>query len=232
MTSLVTGLVMGAVGSGHCVGMCGPLVLTIGRVAARSSHRGQAQYSLLYHGGRVLTYVALAVPAGLLGEVLTRQGFGRALAVAAGLLLLAGAVGASGARLPGLGSMGAAAASRACAAANSWRGGHPIAGPVAAGAANGLVPCGLVYAAVTAAAATGSAADALALMIGFGLGTMPALLALSWSPTVLPLAVRARFRRLTPVVLALTAALLLFRGLAPTPSVAHHSHAAAAAGHR
>lgn len=233
MTSLVTGLVLGAVGSGHCVGMCGPLVLTIGRIKARSSHREQAQYSLLYHAGRVLTYAALAVPAGLLGQALTGLGFGRALAVVAGLLLLAGAVGASGARLPRwLGSIGAAAAARACAAANSWRGAHPVAGPVAAGAANGLVPCGLVYAAVTAAAATGRTADALALMIGFGLGTMPALLALSWSATLVPPRLRARLRHLTPVVLALTAALLLVRGLAPRASLPHQHPAAAAVAHR
>jgi uncharacterized protein len=232
MTSFVTGLVLGVVGSGHCIGMCGPLVLTIGRIQAQASRRGQAQYSLLYHAGRVLTYVALAVPAGLVGQALVLHGFGRALAIVAGLLLLASAVGTVGARLPGwLGSMGAAAAARACAAANSWRGAHPIAGPVAAGAANGLVPCGLVYAAVTAAAAMGSAADAFALMIGFGLGTAPALVALSLSATLLPPGLRARMRQLTPVVLALTAALLLVRGLAATPSVPH-PHAAAPVGHR
>lgn len=226
MTFLVTGFVLGVVGSAHCVGMCGPLVLTIGRIKARPSRRAHAQYSLLYHAGRMLTYVALAMPAGLAGQALALNGFGRVLAVVAGLLLLAGAVGGCGARLPAwLGSMGTAAATRACAAANSWRGAHPVAGPVAAGAANGLVPCGLVYAAVTAAAATGSAVDALALMIGFGLGTVPALVALSWSRTLLPLALRARLRQLTPVVLALTAALLLVRGLAPPASAPHiHAH--------
>jgi len=233
MTSFVTGFVLGAVGSGHCLGMCGPLVLTIGRIQAPPSRRAQAQYSLLYHAGRVLTYVALAVPAGLLGQALVLHGFGRALAIGAGLLLLTSAAGGVGARLPGwLGSMGATAARHACAAANSWRAAHPIAGPVAAGAANGLVPCGLVYAAVTAAAATGSTADALALMIGFGSGTVPALVALSSSTTLLPLALRVRLRQLTPVVLALTAALLLIRGLAPRASSPHHQHAAAAVAHR
>ncbi len=233
MTALVTGFVLGAVGSGHCVGMCGPLVLTIGRIQARSSHRGQARYALLYHAGRVLTYLALAVPAGLLGQALVLHGCGRALAIVAGLLLLASALGGFGARLPGwLGSMGSAAATRACAAANSWRGAHPVAGPVAAGAAHGLVPCGLVYAAVTAAAAMGSATDALVLMIGFGLGTAPALVALSFSATWLPVGLRLRLRLLTPVVLALTAALLLVRGLAPPASVPHDHHAAATVEHR
>jgi sulfite exporter TauE/SafE len=233
MTSFVTGLLLGAVGSGHCIGMCGPLVLTIGRIRAGSSRRVQAQYSMLYHAGRGLTYVALAVPAGLVGQALVLNGLGQALAIVAGLLLLASAAGAGGGRLPGwLGSLGTAAATRACAAANSWRGTHPVAGPVAAGAANGLVPCGLVYAAVTAAAAMGTAADALALMIGFGLGTVPALVALSWSATLLPAGLRRRLRQLTPVVLALTGALLLVRGIAPPRSDSHHHHAPAAVAHR
>lgn len=227
MTAFITGLALGAVGSAHCVGMCGPLVLTVGRIHARTSHRGQAQYALLYHAGRVLAYVALAIPAGLVGQTLVLHGFGRGLAIAAGLLLLASAVGLSGARLPGwFGSGGSAIATRACTAAHAWRGAHPVAGSLAAGAANGLVPCGLVYAAVTAAAAMGSAADAFALMIGFGVGTVPALVALSLTATVMPLSLRARLRQLTPVVLALAAALLLARGLAPPPTAPHHYHVA------
>jgi sulfite exporter TauE/SafE len=229
MTSFVTGFLLGIVGSGHCIGMCGPLVLTLGRHQARSSRYLQTRDSLLYHGGRVLTYVALAVPAGLLGQALVLQGFGRALATVAGLTLLAGAAGAVGMRLPGrLASLCAEAAARACAAAGSWRGSHPIAGPFAAGAAHGLVPCGLVYAAITAAVAMGTAADALVLMIGFGVGTVPALIALSWSTTWLPLWLRVRLRHLTPLVLALTGALLLIRGLAPPASVTHQHDAAAA----
>ncbi len=58
MTALVTGLLLGAVGSGHCVGMCGPLVLTIERSLRRPSRRMQLRHALTYHAGRVLTYVA------------------------------------------------------------------------------------------------------------------------------------------------------------------------------
>lgn len=233
MTAFITGLALGAVGSGHCIGMCGPLVLTVGRIHARTSHRVQAQYALLYHAGRVLAYVALAVPAGLAGQALVLRGFGRGLAIVAALLLLVSALGLSGARLPGwFGSIGSAVATRACTAANSWRSAHPVAGTLAAGAANGLVPCGLVYAAVTAAAAMGSAVDALALMIGFGVGTVPSLVALSLTATVLPTGLRVRLRQLTPVVLALTAALLLIRALAPSAGAPHHLHAAPVVEHR
>jgi sulfite exporter TauE/SafE len=56
-------------------------------------------------------------------------------------------------------------------------------------------------------------------MMGFGLGTMPALLALTVSAASIPLSLRMRLRRLTPAVLALTAALLLARALGPPASV-------------
>jgi uncharacterized protein len=224
MTSLLAGFALGIAGSGHCLGMCGPLVLTVGRDLTRPSRRGQVQHALLYHLGRVLAYVAVGIVVGFIGQVLALAGFGRALAVAGGVLLLATAMGAVGTRLPGrLGSICAMAATRACTAANRWRGTHPIAGPVVTGAANGLLPCGLVYAAATAAAAMGTAAHAVALMIGFALGTLPALVALSISTASLPVGLQVRLRRLTPVVLALTAALLIVRGLtSPSISPDHH----------
>ncbi len=65
MTALVTGLIFGAAGSLHCVGMCGPLVLTMGRGLRRPSRRAQLQHALTYHTGRVLTYVVLGSMAGL-----------------------------------------------------------------------------------------------------------------------------------------------------------------------
>jgi uncharacterized protein len=214
MTSLVTGFVLGVAGSVHCVGMCGPLVLTIGRSVSRASRR--VQYSALYHGGRVLTYMVLAIPVGVLGQALALRGLGRALAIVTAVLLLASAVGAASTRWTSpVGRLAAAAASRACNLASRWRQVHPIAGPVVAGAANGLVPCGLVYSAVMVAASMGTVRQALLVMLGFGLGTIPMLFALSMSADWVPVGVRVKLRRLTPVVLALAAALLLVRSLAP-----------------
>jgi len=42
----------------------------------------------------------------------------------------------------------------------------------------GWLPCGLVYSVLVAALATGSALEGGALMLAFGLGTLPALLAM------------------------------------------------------
>jgi hypothetical protein len=223
MTVLLTGLALGMAGSGHCAGMCGPLVLTLGRKPGRPSRRAHLRHAILYHSGRVATYVILALPAGVAGQALAVRGFGRALAVVGAAILLVGALGAMGSlrsRLVGRFERGwSVAIARLCVTTGRLSQGHPLGGPVLAGAANGLLPCGLVYAAATVAAAHGSAVDAVVLMMGFGLGTMPALLALTVSAASIPLSLRMRLRRLTPAVLALTAALLLARALGPPPPV-------------
>lgn len=49
------------------------------------------------------------------------------------------------------------------------------------GALNGLLPCGLVYAAAIGSTATGSLSTGVAFMVLFGLGTWPALVAIAWA---------------------------------------------------
>lgn len=212
MTALLTGLALGVAGSGHCAGMCGPLVVTIGRGLARPSRGAQLRHALLYHAGRTATYLALALPLGLAGELLSRHGLGRFVALAAGALLLIAAARSVRPRLLGpAAALAAAAAGRACATAIGWGRSHSVAGPVLTGAANGLLPCGLVYAAVAASAAAGRTTDSLLLMLGFGLGTAPALVAIGLSAAWLPPAFRQRLRHLAPVVLVATALLLVLR---------------------
>ena len=233
MMVFLTGVLLGVAGSGHCVGMCGPLALTFGRSAGSRSWASQLQHSALYHAGRVTTYGLLAVPAGLMGGVLSTLGLGRALSVLAALLLLAVAAGwSSPGLLGGFGRLWSPALVRAGSTAIRFSRGHPIAAPVLTGALNGLLPCGLVYVALAAAASAGSTMAAVAFMTGFGLGTLPALLAVTASARVMPSTLRTRLRRLTPIVLVLTAMLLLFRAVmnpgppehhvAPPAALAHH----------
>jgi sulfite exporter TauE/SafE len=234
---LITGLALGLASSAHCAAMCGPLVLTVGRHLGGTSRRSQLRHALLYHLGRVSTYALLAVPAGLGGEAIMARGFGRALALAAGGLLLAAT--ASAIRLPivdGLTSRLSGAVARAFAPVLRWASAHTVAGPIASGALNGVLPCGLVYAALTAAAASASVGEAMLLMIAFGLGTAAVLVAMSAGVAAISPALRVRLRPVAPIVLAVTAAILLVRGAAlghshpspvhtaPAAIEPHHSH--------
>lgn len=216
IAALTAGLALGAIGSAHCVAMCGPLVLALAR--------GGPLRGLRYHAGRVLTYAAFGAIAGQAGYRLAMTGLGRPLAIVAGVGLIAIAVG----RL----DLGKVRALRAWTAltvrtgslAGQWSQRHHVAGPFVAGAANGLLPCGLVYAAITAAAAFGDSATAAAFMAGFGAGTLPALAALSFSAARAPRFVQGLVRRATPAVLGGIAALLIIRGLGAMPAVVSACH--------
>lgn len=228
MTALVAGVALGLAGSGHCAGMCGPLVVTITRRLARPSAGAPLACAAIYHSGRLLSYVVLAIPAALAGGAAAAGGLGRILAIGAGVTLLAAAfasrpqfrAGSAGFRPPSCSARISRAASAACAAAAGWGRAHPVAGPFVTGAANGFLPCGLVYTAALTAAALGSPRDAVLLMGGFGLGTVPVLALLSVGMARVPAALRPTLQQLTPVVLILMAVLLLARGL----SGLHHHH--------
>ena len=226
--ALLAGVALGAASSAHCAAMCGPLVLAIGRHLGGSSRASQMRYALLHHLGRILTYAVLAVPAGLGGEMLTVKGFGRALAIVSGLLLLVAA--AAAVRLPGVDRVTArvsAIVGRAFAPVLSWATARPIAGPLATGALNGLLPCGMVYAALALAAASGSLAASITLMMGFGAGTAGVLVAMTMGAASISPSVRLRLRPIGPVVLAIAAAVLLVRGVTiphAHDAAAHHTH--------
>jgi sulfite exporter TauE/SafE len=105
---------------------------------------------------------------------------------------------------------------------------RPLTGQFAAGAINGLLPCGLAYTAAVAAAALGGVPQSMVFMAGFGIGTLPALLVVSLSAGSIPLSVRTRLRRVAPMALVVTGLLLIARGLIPaTHAVVHHMPLAA-----
>jgi sulfite exporter TauE/SafE len=214
MNPLLAGVALGLASSAHCAAMCGPLVLTVGRRLGGPSRGAQARHALVYHAGRMIVYASLAIPAGLGGQALAVRGFGRGLAVGAGILLLAAALGA--ARLPPFDRVGArlsALVSRAFTPLLRRASTRPMAGALALGALNGLLPCGLVYAALTAAAAAGTPTAAILLMLGFGLGTSGILIAIALGAAAVPPSLRARLRPLAPLALAITAVVLLVRGV-------------------
>lgn len=172
----VAGLAGGAT---HCAGMCGPFVVaqvTSGLAARPTLTRLSAGALVPYHLGRAVTYVGLGAAAGLVsGVVVHGAGFRPVLAGLLALgaaLMLAQAVAQLAALLPaapaGLADRVARAAAPLLA---DPRGGRRFL----LGLVLGFLPCGLLYGAIAAAAATGSAFGGALAMAGFALGTVPAL---------------------------------------------------------
>jgi sulfite exporter TauE/SafE len=200
------GLALGAAGSGHCAVMCGPLVALAQPRAAGAGRL--AAHACAYHAGRLFAYVALGAAFGLTGGWVAARGLGRALAFTAAAALVLQAVWQwrlrSNRSWPAL--------NRAIGAAGRHMRRHPIAGPAVFGALNGLLPCGLVYAALTAAIGLGGAANGAVFMLAFGMGTVPVLAAIGVSAKLLRRGAPARiFKRAAPIGLAIVALLLVLR---------------------
>lgn len=205
---LWTALLLGLLGGLHCAGMCGPLMLAL-PVVGSSPARFLAG-RLVYQLGRVLTYGGLGVVSGLLGRGLVAAGVGRWVSIALGAALLAGLWGSprwlEAAWLTRLvaqlkRSMGVYLRTRTMPALATL------------GLLNGLLPCGLVYAACAGAAAAGSLRAGVEYMLVFGLGTTPMMLGISLSGRLLPGTVRLRLRHLVPFGVAAVGCLLILRGL-------------------
>jgi sulfite exporter TauE/SafE len=206
---LWTALILGFAGSLHCAGMCGPLMLAL--PTAGPSRTGFVAGRMAYQVGRVLTYTLLGVGFGLLGRSLAVIGLQRWVSLAAGVLMLAGLAAAlpRGAALPVF-----AMVRWLKSAAGALLRRRTLGSLALLGALNGLLPCGLVYAAAAAATSMGSWPDGIAYMAIFGLGTVPMMLGLSLSSRSIPPAWRLHWQRLVPVSLAVVATLLILRGLA------------------
>ena len=221
--------ILGLGSSLHCAGMCGPLLLVVhgSMVGTRRIPR-----VALYHASRVSAYALLGIPAGYASHVLSFGTLGRTVAAVAGTLLIAGALGST-------------ATASGNSITNAWSstvvrlGGraamltrrHPWRGQLLLGALNGVLPCGLVYAAIAGAAASGTVLSAVLFMIGFGAGTLPLLGAVTFSAAAVPVAFRRRLRFVAPALMALAGVLLIVRAVVPLEHQGHqHEHEIATSG--
>lgn len=176
---LLSAFVLGLLGGGHCLGMCGGLMGAL-TLAIPLEQRGRRLRLLLaYNLGRVLSYAATGLLVGVLGWAVASSPGATGLRVAAALLLIAMGLYLAGwwsglTRIEQLGR-------------SLWRLIQPVAGrllPVSTlpralllGGLWGWLPCGLVYSTLLWAASQGNAVHSALLMLAFGLGTWPILLA-------------------------------------------------------
>ena len=80
-----------------------------------------------------------------------------------------------------------------------------------AGVANGFLPCGLVYAFLAMAVATQDVGRGAVVMIAFGLGTVPAMMAIGCGATLLSHTARLRVYRLAAVFVVIAGAATIYR---------------------
>jgi sulfite exporter TauE/SafE len=172
---------VGLLGGVHCVGMCGGIVTAL--TVKMPGDRTRWSLHLAYHAGRLTTYaVAGALAGGLGSAALLLNGFLPAqivLYIVAQLMLVA----------LGLYLLGVSRYLDVFERAGGvlWRRLQPLAAglfPVrslpraySVGLLWGLLPCGLVYSVLVTALVAGSPANGALVMLAFGAGTLPSLLA-------------------------------------------------------
>ncbi len=217
----VVAFIGGLAGSLHCVGMCGVFPLALASAGTARPWLRQ----LLYNLGRLNTLVFIGALSGATGAALVASGpvttVERGLALGAGLLmivvglemlgLLAGLTGrvtvlvqATVGRL-----LGGVIRSRSLAA------------PLALGVFNAFLPCQLIYAFAARAASTASIREGMLTMLCFGLGTVPAMLALGVARILARPAVRAQLSRASALIVIAFGVITLLRGLGGLPHGGH-----------
>jgi sulfite exporter TauE/SafE len=176
---LASALILGLLGGGHCLGMCGGLMGALTLAIPPEQRARRLRLLLAYNLGRILSYATAGLLIGLAGWAVASSPAAMALRVVAGLLLIAMGLYLAGwwsglTRIEAVGR-------------HLWRHLQPLASrlmPVSSlpralllGAVWGWLPCGLVYSTLLWASSQGSPADSALLMLAFGLGTWPVLLA-------------------------------------------------------
>jgi len=183
----ITAFTVGLMGGVHCVGMCGGIVGALSfaeKTSEKNQSRGLLSILLAYNLGRLLSYSLAGGVMGSLGWFLANWADIRYLQIllqlVAGLFMLLMGLYISGwwmglARVEKLGSY-------------LWKYIQPMAQkflPVqnlrqatALGLLWGWLPCGLVYSVLVWSVSSGDFMQGALLMMCFGLGTLPNLLAM------------------------------------------------------
>jgi len=173
-----TALGLGLLGGGHCVGMCGGIMGALTFAIPDSARARRFSLLLHYNVGRVASYTLMGLLLGLLGGFAGTAGTA-ALRVMAGALLIAMGLYLAGwwRGLTYIERLGGGV----------WRYLQPLgkrlmpvqSSPQALllGVIWGWLPCGLVYSALAYAASQANGPAAAGVMLAFGLGTLPVVMA-------------------------------------------------------
>jgi len=204
----LTAFLFGLAGSFHCVGMCGPVMLAI--PMDLQTKVSILIDSLIFNTGRIFTYGFIGLIFSLLGMSL--QGFNgqQYLSIGAGILMLILYFGVG---------------KNASFSEKFWLTrflrqnfskllqNHSPKSLFLTGLLTGFLPCGLVYAAASGAILSGTPENGILYMMSFGVGTIPLMLAVSFSRSLLKDRVKIWLKASTPYLVSIVAILMIVRGL-------------------
>ena len=209
---LISAVILGLLGSLHCVGMCGPIAFLL--PGDRSNSYKKFSQILMYHLGRLLAYGTMGLVFGFLGKGLYVFGMQQKLSIFIGILMILVVL------LPyrtfqkyNLSKPWFKVISRVKSRLGKELQKKSADTFLTIGLLNGFLPCGLVYMALFAAIAMGDPWHGSLYMILFGLGTIPLMTSAIYLTGILKGSARKRIQKLIPVFVIVIGLLFIVRGL-------------------
>ena len=192
---------LGLATSTHCVGMCGPMVVTYAvKGSDDDSWRARLIPNLVYQACKLLSYVIVGLVLGAVGSSLNIKGIQPWAMLVAGVFMIVLGLGMTG-RVPWAARLSprppkflitALSGLRRKAKDDAAEGSASLATPAAFGLLTGLMPCAPLQGAELAAAASGSMLSGGVGMLAFGLGTFPLLFLFGTASSLIPRAWKHR----------------------------------------
>ncbi len=209
---MASALVLGLLGSLHCLGMCGPIAFML--PLDRDSKGKKLGQLSIYHLGRIFTYAIMGLTFGLVGKGLYLFGVQQKVSIVIGAVMILLVV------IP-----------------KKYLNGLYLAKPIykvlgkvksqlgaelkkrtpdtflTIGFLNGFLPCGLVYMALLGAIAMANAWQGAVYMILFGLGTVPLMTSVVYFSSYFGKRAKARIQKMIPAFVFVIGLLFILRGM-------------------
>jgi len=203
--------IMGMAGSLHCIGMCGPLALSL--PVSHNNNLSRISGGLIYNTGRILSYTSMGLIFGSMGNLIIAARWQSSLSIGLGIIILlyllfpkkyfhfstASTLGKPFVLLRQ--QLGKLFQSK------------KLGSLLFIGVLNGFLPCGLVYLALTSSIISASPANGGMFMLFFGLGTFPMMFATILMGNYLNQSLRQKIHKTIPALLFFMAVLLILRGM-------------------
>lgn len=209
---LITPLTIGLIGSFHCIGMCGPIVVAL--PLKKHSLGSKITGAILYNSGRVVTYSSLGVLFGLLGRGIHLAGFQQWTSIVLGIAMIISVLFPFFFREKiTIGSLFSGLAARLIIRLRKLFTDRSYFSLLMIGLLNGLLPCGLVYVAIAGAINSGNVGSGALFMMLFGIGTIPLLLVATLASDAIGQRIRSKMQKVVPYFVFTLGVLFILRGM-------------------
>ena len=212
MELFIAAFTIGLVGSFHCIGMCGPIAFALPVKSNSLYHRIIS--GVFYNSGRLTTYVMFGLLFGAISQGISTASTQQTVSIALGVVFILSVFIPRSVlnKINPTSIIGFYIFSVKNSLGKLLKSSSTL-NLVLIGLLNGLLPCGLVYAAIGSSIATGSTDKGALFMFSFGLGTLPMMFSVALLTSFISVGFRNKIRKVIPVFIFLLGCLFILRGL-------------------